>query len=176
MHIKCWLLLCSDMAIRSGTAARISPKHYDKGKGTLTFRTKYSNAQTLEVTAELRALLDTPGLDPDLPYVAQLARGKEWRTGRPLQCLGRMSHRSMHGAWRRLKEAAGVRKELRPHDLRRTTVRRVYELTHDLRKAQALLGHSDLTSTLWYLQAQHATVSAETLELAKAQTATELIQ
>lgn len=165
--------MCSDLAIRSGTAAAMTPAHYDAARHVLTFRTKYDNAQELPVTGELRELLDTPGLDPGVPFVAQLPRGFEWRTGRTLMGLGRMEHSSLHNAWGKLKRRLGLRPALRPHDLRRTTVRRVYDATRDLRLAQALLGHSDLTSTLWYLQGDQVPVEVSTLELAKLNPLTE---
>jgi hypothetical protein len=148
-HVKCWLLLCSDLAIRSGTAAILGPEHYDKRRGTLTFRTKYQGTQTLPVTAELEALLDRCTV-PDIPFVSQLSRGTYGTTNQRLAPLGRMSKIGLCEAFGRIRRSVGITRKLTPHDLRRTTVRRVYDSTKDLRVAQALLGHSDLSSTLWY--------------------------
>lgn len=72
-HLKCLLMLCSDMAIRSGTARLLTPEHYDAGAKTLTFTTKYQNRQTLPVPAELAKLLDRC-TKPGVPFVAQLPR------------------------------------------------------------------------------------------------------
>ncbi len=41
------LLLCSDLAIRAGTAARLGPSNYDRATRKLSFRTKFSNTQQL---------------------------------------------------------------------------------------------------------------------------------
>jgi integrase len=53
------------------------------------------------------------------------------------------------------------------HDLRRTAAVRMYEQPGDLRTVQALLGHRNLQSTLWYLDHDFRPVSRETLELIK---------
>lgn len=181
-HVRCWLLLCSDLAIRSGTAAILGPQHYDRARGLLTFRTKYQATQVLPVTAELKGLLNRCTL-PDLPFVAQLPRGTYGAGPRPLESLGRMSIQGLRTAYGELKREVGITRKLTPHDLRRTTVRRVYDSTRDLRIAQALLGHSDLSSTLWYLQGQQVEVGIEVLEavkveaeLAKMNPSTETIQ
>jgi integrase len=76
----------------------------------------------------------------------------------------------------RLKEKCGITRSLKPHDLRRTTATRVYKNTKDLRLVQALLGHSDLGSTFWYLDNEITPVKAEELELAKLNVRTETIQ
>lgn len=160
-------MLCSDLAIRSGTAAKIGPENYDAQRGTLTFTTKYGNAQVLPVTAELRTLLDTCK-DPSRSFVSQLqAPGMQRRNG------GQIRRNSPGIAFRKLKEKLGLRRNLRPHDFRRTTVRRVYDQTHDLRLAQALLGHTDLAATAWYLQDSLTQVPADALELAKLNPLTE---
>lgn len=176
-QLRCWLLLCSDAAIRSGTAALLGPEHYDAQRRVLTFRTKYANAQTVPVTAELASILDTCK-DTRLPFVAQLPRQAHYRskTGEPLPALGRQRPQTLQSSFRRLKKKLGITRKLTPHDLRRTTVRKVYDATHDLRVAQALLGHSELRSTLWYLQGQEAHVEVSTLELAKLNPTTEAIQ
>jgi integrase/recombinase XerC len=161
--------MCSDMAIRSGTAVTLGPSHYDRAAGVLTFRTKYQNAQHLPVTAALRELLDTC-TNPDLPFVSQLARGvgRNKHGEYPLKPLGRATdYHSLIGAFNRLKRSLGITRKLTPHDLRRTTARNVYEITHDLRTVQALLGHSDLNSTMWYLQDNLIDVPVSALELAK---------
>jgi integrase len=171
-HLRCWLLLCSDLGIRSGTAARLGPENYDIATGVLTFRTKYSAAQQLPATHELRLLLDTCKLPG--PFVEQLPRGEARLRGsyRRKTC----SSWALGKAFRRLKKDCGIERNLRPHDLRRTTARAVYKATGDLRMVQALLGHSDLVATLWYLQDQHVQVPRSTLELAKLNPQTEVIQ
>ncbi len=126
------------------------------------------------MTAELRALLDTC-TDPNLPFVAQLDRGLHVGAGKPkvAHAIGRMKLVSLQGAYIRLRRALGITRAIRAHDLRRTTARQVYDHTRDLRLVQALLGHSDLNSTLWYLQADTTEVPVSTLELAKLNPLTE---
>lgn len=166
-HIKCWLLLCSDLAIRSGTAAKLGPENYDRQQGVLTFTTKYGNAQVLPVTRELRLIIDGCK-DMTRSFVSQLQQPGMQRRNK-----GRVSRNTAGLAFRKLKERLGIRGSLRPHDLRRTTVRKVYDKTRDLRIAQALLGHSDLAATAWYLQDALTEVPLATLELAKLNPLTE---
>jgi hypothetical protein len=42
--IRLWLLLCSDLAMRSGTASRIGPTNYDPRRRELRFTTKCDEA------------------------------------------------------------------------------------------------------------------------------------
>lgn len=90
--------------------------------------------------------------------------------------IGRMKLVSLQGAFVRLRKSLGITRKLTPHDLRRTTARNVYDKTKDLRLVQALLGHSDLNSTLWYLQDNLVNVEVSALELAKLNPTTEAIQ
>jgi integrase len=79
----------------------------------------------------------------------------------------------MYSSFGRLKKQLKIRRQITPHDLRRTTARRVYDNTRDLRIAQAVLGHSNLKSTLWYLQDNLTEVPISALELAKLNPLTE---
>ncbi|SNT19085.1 integrase/recombinase XerC [Granulicella rosea] len=161
-HMRCWLLLCSDLAIRSGTAIALTPSCYDKDAGVLRFRSKYESTVALPVTAELAALLNKCD-DPCRPFIAQLS-------GR------RSTYGSLSVQFRKLRKLAGVTRQITPHDLRRTTARNVYQITKDLRIVQALLGHADLAHTAWYLQDDMTPVLSSTLELAKLNPTTEVIQ
>jgi site-specific recombinase XerC len=174
--LKCWLLLCSDMAIRSGTAVKLGPANYDKGRRMLTFTTKYQNRQELPVTEELASILDTC-TDAMLPFVGQLGRGNHAYFGWELKPTGRpMKAATLRENFKTLKEKCGIERDLRPHDLRRTTAKAMYDLTGDLRAVQALLGHSQLSSTLWYLDHHVTQVEVSNLELAKLDPTTETIQ
>ena len=53
--IRLWLLLCSGLAMRSGTASRIGPANYDPRRREMRFTTKCDEALTLPVTAEVAA-------------------------------------------------------------------------------------------------------------------------
>jgi len=52
----------------------------------------------------------------------------------------------------------------------------MYDLTGDLREVQALLGHSQLSSTLWYLDHHVTQVEVTNLELVKLNPTTETVQ
>lgn len=176
-YLRCWLLLCSDLAIRSGTAAKLGPANYDKARRQLVFTTKYQNRQRLPVTAELAALLDQC-VDETLPFVAQLPRETHATANRrnPMQPLGHVGRSQLSRAFRLLKQRCGITRDLRPHDMRRATATRVYEATRDLRLVQAILGHADLGSTLYYLDHHATPVPLATLELAKLNPITEAKQ
>jgi integrase len=164
-HMRCMLMLCSDMAIRSGTARKLGPEDYDSSRKVLTFTTKYENRQALPVPAELAKLLDQCR-KREVPFVAQLTRedsvrGHYFKYDRPL------SHQQLDLDWKRLKQRAGITRKLTMHDLRRTTVTRVYDATRDIRLAQAILGHKNLSSTVWYLDHHLTKVPVDVLEQAR---------
>lgn len=152
-HLRLWLLLCSDLAIRSGTATLLGPENYDQDSKTLSFRTKYQHTQRFQVTAEIAGIV--ANLDGNKPWVAQL---------RP---QGTATYHQMANDFTALKKRLGIKRKLTPHDLRRTTARKVYALTSDLRDVQSLLGHSELQTTMWYLQDDLQVVKLSTLERAK---------
>jgi integrase len=164
-HLRCWLLLCSDLAMRSGTAAKIAPRHYDAARGTLTFSTKKGREMCLPITAELEGMLrPLANADAATPFVCLLHRN------------GRIHVENLRAAMRRLMKRLGINRRIIAHDLRRTTAVQVYEGSHDLRLVQAVLGHRHLASTLHYLDHRMTKVGAPTLELAKLNPHTEVIQ
>ena len=61
----------------------------------------------------------------------------------------------------------GFQKRIVSHDLRRTAALRIHALTGDVTAVQALLGHSSLQSTIWYLDHDLKSISAATLEAMK---------
>ncbi len=59
-------MLCSDLSIRSGTAVRLRPEHYDNTHAMLRFTTKLGECLTLPVTNEIRIYQETGDAhDPD---------------------------------------------------------------------------------------------------------------
>jgi hypothetical protein len=52
-HLRLWLLLCSDLAMRSTTAANIKPQDYNAETREVRFTTKFSEKLTLPVTREV---------------------------------------------------------------------------------------------------------------------------
>lgn len=179
-YLRMWILLCSDCALRSGTAARIGNEHYDPTARTISVTSKYGSVVTLPVTEEIAALAASCR-EPNMPWMSQLERGEKvnGRAGAVIKLGPSRKPYSQAGlciAWGKLLRHCGIARRLVPHDLRRTTARRVYSATHDLRLVQALLGHSHLAHTAWYLQDALTVVPASTLELAKLNPTTEAIQ
>jgi integrase len=162
LHLRLFTLLCSDLAIRSGTAVRISPENYDPTQGELHFTTKLGERLTLPITAEIKALIGQCDLSNNQSFVRQL------HTGQPNSNLlstrpDRYKH-TIGSAFRALCHSIGITRKLTPHDFRRTTAVRLYEETGDARDVQALLGHRSLASTIWYLDHDLRPVKLANLE------------
>jgi integrase len=163
-HMRLWILLCSDLALRSGTAARLCPEHYDPISGQLTITTKYGAKLRLPVTEEIEALLRTCDLDSPATFVRQLWVRKR---GKGSYVRLRCKHFPMSREWRALLVKAEIKRRIVPHDLRRTTAVAMLRHTQDVRDVQALLGHRSLQATIWYLDHDLRPVSRATLELIK---------
>jgi integrase len=101
--------------------------------------------QTLPVSAAIAEVIEKlpPGIDRQEPIVNLL------RKHRPGQQPGPAPRFTKQ--WKALKRRAGIRAELRIHDLRRTLDEDVWNATHDLRAVQAQLGHRSPTTTARYL-------------------------
>jgi integrase len=164
-HLRLWLLLCSDLAIRSGTAARLAPEHYDGRRLVLSFTTKCGEKLTLPVTAEIHELIETCDHDSIVSFVRQLWI-KQHRDGHPINPYGQTGD-NLNAAFRALKRKLGITRKLTPHDLRRTTAVAMLQHTRDVRDVQALLGHRSLQATIWYLDHDLRPVQRETLETLK---------
>lgn len=170
--MRLWVLMCSDLAIRSGTAARMAPENYDRARGTLTFTTKHGSRMTLPVTAELVMMLNG-AVETDSLHATVVGKLVTKQQSGP---HGKASTAWLGAEWRRIVKEAGITRRITPHDLRRTTAVRVLKLTRDVRDVQAILGHLDLKSTLYYLDHDANEIATSTLELAKLNPATEVIQ
>ena len=134
-RLRCWLLLCSDLALRSTTAARIAPENYNPETRSITFQTKFGTWQTLPVTAELAELFARVPATADSakPYVMHLTH------------CGHIKANMLRKELRNVLASVGITRQLTPHDLRRPTAVKVFEVTHDLRAVQAVLGHRNLS-------------------------------
>lgn len=162
--LRLWLLFCSDLAIRSGTAARLNGQCYDKAHGILRFVTKHKSTQTLPVTDEIRRILDPLDHHTLTPYVWQIRQADR-----------KINAQFSKGWWRhsldtefiKVRKAVGIEKRITPHDLRRSTAVAILEETHDLRIVKDLLGHSDMKTTLWYIDHDLNPVSRSLLEIVK---------
>ncbi|MGB7547381.1 MAG: tyrosine-type recombinase/integrase [Terracidiphilus sp.] len=162
--LRLWLLLCSDLAMRSGTAARIAPEHYNPRRGELRFVTKHNARLTLPVTAQVRHLLACCNLEDSRTFVHQLWTQQPTHRGQPVQVA---SEHTLRTQYRALLKKLAITRRITPHDLRRTTAVAMLNATHDVRDVQALLGHRNLHSTLWYLDHDAVPVNRATLELIK---------
>lgn len=164
--LRLWLLLCSDLAIRSGTAARLGPYQYDPAEQMLRFTTKRQARLALPVTAEIAELLKLCDLSDPTPFVRQLWKKKPRGLGRgpSADCTGADRLRIL---FRQLCRELGITRRIVPHDLRRTTAVGMLRLTHDVRDVQAILGHRSLQSTIWYLDHDLRPVPRHNLELIK---------
>lgn len=155
------LLLCSDLALRSGTALKVAPCNWSRDEGTVTVVSKFGRAVTLPVTDELQMLLSiaAEGQPPDsqVPFV-DLLYGRRF-------CPSTFQRQFQ--ALRVRLGIGGAARALTAHDLRRTTAVRVLEITSDLRLVQALLGHRELSHTFHYLDHRNTTVPRQLLEAAK---------
>lgn len=163
-HLRLWLLLCGDLAIRSGTAARIAPENWDAQRGQLTFTTKCDERLSLPATADVAALIALCEPTDPRPFVAQLwARHNRGTRGAQLRTYDPRSLRAQLAA---IRKALGIRR-VTPHDHRRTAAVAMLRHTHDIREVQALLGHKNLQSTFWYLDHDLRPIERATLEAIK---------
>jgi integrase len=165
-HLRLWILLCSDMAIRSGTAAVLGPAHYNQQRGTLSFTTKCDEHLTLPATAEIEALLRTCNLEDPESFVHQLWR-RHRLTHRRDGPLESMSIGRLRSQFAQLRAKAGLTRRVTLHDHRRTTAVAMLRYTHDAREVQSLLGHKNLQSTFWYLDHDLRPIQRNTLEIIK---------
>ncbi len=165
-HMQLFILLCSDLAIRSGTAGILSPRHYDPARGELRFTTKKAECLTLPVTEEIATLIHKCNLATDTPFIRQLWRMEQTHGKRPYERANARAS-TLSAKFRKLKTDAGISRKLTPHDLRRTTAIGMLRATGDIRDVQALLGHRSLQSTIWYLDHDLRPVQRATLELIK---------
>jgi integrase len=165
-HMRLWLLFCSDLAIRSGTAVRLRPANYDPRHRELRFVTKANAHMTLPVTDEIADLLALCDQHKDEPFIRQLWPAHTHRCGPPLRpgCDG---IDALRWQFHRLCKQVGITRRITPHDMRRATAVAMLEHTKDLRAVQAILGHRNLQSTFWYLDHDLRQVNRSTLELLK---------
>ena len=146
--IRLMLLLTREAALRSATAYNLTPRNI-VGPNIVTV-TKNHGAVCIPMSPRIAALVALAIID--CPATT------------PLMCqLGLRDHADMRNALRHrlhvLQERHGLG-DWSWHDLRRTAAQRLYQATGSLNAVQRLLGHTSLMSTLHYLNAKIAPISA----------------
>lgn len=166
--LRCWILLCSDLALRFSEARQIRPSSWDREKQEVTYIKKGGDTYVLPLSDELEQIFSLAPQEDDRPFIEALkgpARG-----GKPL------ADQTIRDAWNALKKRTGVPANLNPHDLRRTTAVLAYEHTKDIRAVQQLLGHRNLASTCVYLAHRDSAKLRPLIEAIKAKPTTEMKQ
>ena len=164
--LRLFLLLCSDEAIRSGTAVRLGPQHYITETRRLEFTTKYNEKVSVPVTDDVAELLAECNLSSVKPFLTQL-RIAQFPNANKQRTSPFVSGHQLRKELTKLRAQLGIEKRIIPHDLRRTTAVALYRRTRDIRKVQALLGHHQLQSTFWYLDHELEPVDLADLEATK---------
>lgn len=164
--LRLFILLCADLAIRSGTAVKISPAEYDAARATLRFSTKKGARVALPVTAEITELFAACDAHNPEPFITQIRKRL-----RP-NCLHGMKGKvvrsnQLRAELQALCAAVGITRRIVPHDMRRATAVAYYKHTHNLRKVQTLLGHNSMQATIWYLDNDLEPVDLADLEAIK---------
>ncbi len=114
---------------------------------------------TLPTTRELEEIfrLAPQNDDPTVSYI-QLLRGNLGLKG------PRISKTTVRQNFYKLRDRAGVSREIRPHDLRRTFAEETLTKTNDIRLVQQILGHSSLSTTAKYLENRNLSKIRDYLE------------
>jgi integrase/recombinase XerC len=129
--------------LRFSEAIIVGDQNWDREKHTITFRKKGGDDLTLPISAEAEELFQlAPQGQPGESYLSRLIPSRVHH--------GNVKNR-VQWHWTQQRAKAGVTPDLHAHDLRRTCAVTMYELTHDLRAVQAVLGHSNIGTTGWYL-------------------------
>lgn len=164
IDLRLYILLCSDLALRSGSAVRVAPCHRVDGTVRLD-HVKHGKNIALPVTAEIAAIFDmvetNPNCDRQMSYLEALRVTSTTRRAVAKSLANHYTNRLKHVCGK-----LGI-ENLRTHDFRRTTAERVYTETRDLRLVQALLGHSHLNITSRYLMREQMKPSLQLLEKVK---------
>jgi len=164
-YMQLWIALCGDLAIRSTTAARIGPANHDPSGRTLRFETKCGERLTLPTTETIEDLIEPCDRKDPTPFVYQLWRNEPHKHGATPRFIEDPATLRRH--FKALRLSVGITRKLTLHDLRRTAAVAMFDYTGDIRDVQALLGHRNLQSTIWYLDHDMRPVKRSTLEIIK---------
>jgi integrase len=137
--IRLFVLLYFQCGLRRAETLRVTPRTWNREEHTVTIQVKGGDTRTAMVTADVEELFRACGKpEPDTPFL-EVLHGRKLTPG------------ALSSLWERHRRKISLRPNVNAHDLRRTAATILYNNTHDLRVAQQLLGHKNLTSTLAYL-------------------------
>lgn len=145
--LRLFALLAYQLGLRRSEIFRVCPATWNREAHTITIQRKRKKVRTLPTTAEIEQLFEAAGCPPNEQFTAfvWILKGPNHNGSYGL------SHEQLYAYWHKLTARCGV-PDLNPHDLRRTTINLMYQLSdNDLRAAQAFADHTSMTSTIWYL-------------------------
>lgn len=148
------MLTCAlDVGLRHQTAIALTPRHLLTGQ--IVTATKRGRVVTLPITPRIRDLIELarPYVGEEDVRIVDLLNDRRAVQGR----------HTIGERWVRWKKQAGLRPDLRIHDLRRDAAHRVYAASKDVRQVQGLLGHEKPITTLQYLHIASPQVEAESV-------------
>jgi integrase len=149
------LLLARDAALRISAIANLSAHNVDFDANEIVGKTKRYTSYRVQLTTRLKQ---------ELAYAVYMAKA-----GLPLLATFNRNMLPPHPSsishdLIKAKKQLGITRPWGFHDIRRTAARSLYSFTGDIRKVQSLLGHTSLTSTLWYLGNAGSQPTADELE------------
>jgi integrase len=137
--LRLFILLYLQCGLRRAETLRVTPRSWNRDEHTAAIVVKGGDTRTTPLTPDVELLLEAAGdVPPDTNYLSAL-KGKTVTFG------------MLRDAWNAHKKKHQVNPNVTAHDLRRTAATIVMNATHDLRAAQHLLGHKNLTSTIRYI-------------------------
>jgi integrase len=137
--LRLFILLYLQCGLRRAETLRVTPRTWNREQHTATILVKGGDTRTLSLTPDVELLMHAAGdPPPDTSYICALY-GKE------------IGFETIRSAWKRHRDKHGISEKVTAHDLRRTAATIVMHATHDLRAAQQLLGHKNLSSTVHYI-------------------------
>jgi integrase len=151
------LLIAQEAGLRLGTIVRLTGENLDFQNRRIHGRTKRMHRFDVPMTTRLyERLLWVVGnmTDPKQNILAQFRENQKPYGIDALEVqLRRARERAKASSWCF-------------HDIRRTTARKLYDATKDIRKVQRFLGHAHLRTTFWYIGNQGIGLEASEIEQA----------
>lgn len=139
LHLKLFIHLCSQLALRFMEAYRLTTTDYNSESHTIRVLVKGGKTRTLPTTPEIETLINAARQGSAEATVIETLAGRS------------LQPKAIRAQFHALVKKTGVNPAINPHDMRRTTATRLYQMTKDLPAVQQMLGHDNLTSTLHYI-------------------------